>query len=365
MHAGGIPVWDAETQRHGELIVTVRARDFIRIRPIVQKSGCRVHIIDRGGLPFAWKRLRRRPVLLFGMLLMLAAIAFSSTRIMRITVKGCDRVPETLVLRALSEQGIRRFGPYPEGTLSDLAALARLYDERIAWLSLALTGSHLTVTVTEMQLRVPLVEPDVACDIVAVKDGVLTQMEAHTGYTKLAPGDVVHAGDVLIQGEFFPETNEVVEAPLLVHAQGRIRANVYYYGEYAAEPTEEILADTGRSAAYRRIAVCGRTLIETPPPFAQYEIRNPAAYSLSDAMLPVTVTDAAYYEQELTERTLTQAEQTERALVEAERLAYLKIPKDAVIVDKEQRVLTVDGVLIAAVGIVTEESIGLEREILH
>ena len=361
----GIFVRDARVARRGELTLAIRARDFHRLRPIARTCRCRVHIIGRGGLPFAMRRLFHRPVLLFGMLLAFGAIAFSSTRIMHITVEGCDRVPERLVLRALEEQGVRRFGAYPETPLADAAALARLYDERIAWLSLSLIGSHLTVTVTEMDPRVVTIDPDTPCDIVAVKGGVLTNVEAYEGYTALRAGDTVKAGDVLIEGEFFPETDEEVLEPLTVHARGRILANIYYYGEYAAEDTEEAYLDSGERTQYRRVAVCGKTLYETPAPYAHYEVRDVAVQALSDATLPVTVTDGTYYEQTLQRRKIARGAQTERALVEAERLAYLKIPKDAVIVDKSQRVIEMDGVLIGAVGVVTEESIGLEREIVH
>lgn len=269
------------------------------------------------------------------------------------------------MLRALAEQGLKRFCAYPNRPLSDIALEARLYDERIAWLSLMLTGSRLYVQVTESERLVTTSDPAAPCDIVAVKDGILTDVSVLTGRTMRSVGERVRAGDVLIMGEFLPDTNEEVLEPMRVHARGRILANVYYCAEYTAEATETVPVESGNAAPYRRISVCGRTLFETPPPFALYEVQNIAAHTVTDAMLPVTVLTGDYAELTMREMPCDSARRIEEALFGAEQLAYLKIPKDAVIVDKQQRIVELQGVTVGVVGVVTEESIGLEKEIAH
>ncbi len=363
LRANGMQVENVRGLPEGGLSLTVRARDFKRIRPLVRESGCRVHILARDGLPFLLWRLRRRPVLWAGLLVVIGLMAFASTRIMHIRVEGCDRLPEALVLRGLEEQGITRFGPYPESNLEDIGALMRLYDQRIAWVSLELIGSSLCVEVTEMEPSVPAVDPDTPCDVVAVKDGVIRTIEVYEGCSPFQAGDAVAAGDVLITGEYVPETNEVVEAPMNVHARGNVVAQVYYFSEYAAEATETVLAESGNSVPYRRISLWGLTLSQTPPPYADYEIRDVTTRPFAESVLPITVMEGMCCEFTEQVRPRTREEQTELALATAEQLAYLKIPKDAAVVDKQRRTTVFDGVVVAVVCVVTEETIGLEREI--
>ena len=363
LRSNGVRVSDARSLPEGGMRLTVPARDFARIRPLVRQSACRVHIVSRGGLPFLLWRIQRRPVLWIGMAITVCAMLFLSTRIVHIRVEGIRRLPEELVLRALSEQGVERFGAYPNRNLEDIASMMRLYDERIAWVSLALSGNCLRVDVTETEPSVSTVDSDTPCDVVAVKDGVIKKLEVYEGHSTFSVGDAVSAGDVVITGEFFPETNEVVEAPMRVHARGSVEAEVYYFSEYAAEPTETVLLDSGNSVPYRKITLWGMTLSQTEIPYAEYEIRHVVTRPFAQSVLPVMVAEGLCYE--LTEQTRdrTRAEQIEFALTCAEQLAYLKIPKDAEIVDKRKRTTVSDRVVIAVVCIITRETIGLSREI--
>ena len=55
----------------------------------------------------------------------------------------------------------------------------------------------------------------------------------------------------------------------------------------------------------------------------------------------------------------------EAAAFDAEQNAYLRIPKDAVIVDKTIRYTQYNGCLVAVVCIVTEETIGIQKELVY
>ncbi len=363
LRSNGILVEHGRGLPNGDMQISMRARDFRKIRPLVRQSGCRVHILERGGLPFLLWRIKRRPVLWIGMLLIFAGMLFASTRIIHIQVEGCQRIPESLILRALEDQGVVPFGPYPEQRLVDIAAMMRLYDERIAWVSLELEGSCLKVAVAEMETNLHTLDPSTPCDVVAVKDGVIHDIQVYEGHSPFAVGDSVNAGDVLIAGEYVPETKEEVDASMLVHARGDIVAEVYYFSEYAAEAEETALLDSGNCMPYREISLWGLTLSKTNVPYEHYEIRDVTSAPFGQSILPILVREGVCWEQTQQQRTRTRAEQTETALATAEQLAYLKIPKDAAIVDKLQRTTVEDGVVIGVVCIVTRETIGLEREI--
>ncbi|MEG1755642.1 MAG: sporulation protein YqfD [Clostridia bacterium] len=358
-----IPVMQVHSSARGELNLTIHAADFKRIRPLVRTAGCKVHILGRRGVPFILWRLRCRPALWIMMALMLISLAIASTRIMRIRITGLDRIPEEMILRAIGNEGIHLYGPLPDDDFLEIAAMARMYDERIAWISFEKKGATLIVKVTEKEPLVVTVDPAQPCDVVAVKDGIIVNAEVYKGYTKLKPGDAVSAGDILIQGEFFPDTPEVVLEPLRVHARGRIVAQINYFSEYVVDGKTTERVDSGNQHDYRAVTLLGWTLYETPMIYEDYEITDVSSLPLTNCMLPIFIKAGVCREQIQRAAVLSKAERTEEALVNAEQLAYLKIPKDALIVQKLTRVVEQDGVTIGIVGIVTQESIGLTREI--
>ncbi len=361
----GIVVRNAERVSPVELRLTVCRKDFFRLRPLLKGTGCRVRIRRRAGAPFLLVRLWRRKALWIGLILCVAAWSVMPSRVLEIRVSGCETVPESVVLRALEAQGVRRFYPLPDTELVVISTYARAYDERIAWIGLKKVGAVLEVSVVERGERVTTLDEDTVCDVVAVKDGVITSVEVYEGNALVKPGDVVRAGDVLIEGVFFPKTNEIVLEPLSVHARGEVTANVVYSTSYAQDATTEDIVDTGRTADYMLVSLWGIRLAERGAVFDAYEVRECETEAFTDCMLPITLVRGVCCEIAAGERTLSIAERRGNAAAEAERIAMLKIPKDAAILRKSVSMREADGILTASIAIVTNETIGLEKELTY
>jgi len=360
MRESGIALRGVRQTGPYEVEASIPARAFRRLHGIARKTRCRVHIVRRRGLPFEARRLFRRPALWITALLVLGLMIFSSTRVLCVRVDGTDRVPEALVLRALRENGVYVGAAKPEKDLRSIAAGVRGYDERIAWAEVELHGVIATVTIVEKERDIVLADDDAPFDVCAVKDGVITSIEAYDGTALVSVGDAVQAGDVLISGTVeLPEKEE----PLVVHAHGRVTAYVYYFGEAVADTVRTELADTGNSVPYRRLSVCGVTVFESAVTYETCEIRGVRTRTLTDCMLPLLLCTGTACEQAETETAVSQDEQKQAAAVEAEQLALLRVPKDAAIVEKTSRIIEEDGLVRGIVGIMTEESIGLEKEI--
>ncbi len=360
MRKSGIRARDIRQTADHTLELTVTPREFRGMRPLMRKSRCRVKILKRGGVPFRIHALWKRPALWVTTAILIASCCFLSTRIWSIRVAGTSRVPQGIVLRALREKGVFVGAAKPKTDLISLAGAIRGFDERIAWADVALSGVVLSVDVVESPREAVLTDPTIPHDVTAVKGGVIVSIGAYEGQPRCAVGDRVKAGDTLISGVVdLPEKDE----PLLVHARGLVWAHVFYFAEYTAEKTRLTLTDTGCALNYRSVLICGVRLYETSVPFAAYEIRNVKRKVVSDAFLPIELIEGVAYEQAETQTPDTLAGMRESALVEAEKLALLKIPKDALIVSKSAALTEEGGVITAIVGIVTEESIGLEKEI--
>lgn len=343
-----------------EMRLTMPAKDFRKIRRHANKLRCKVHIEQRGGAPFVARRAFKRPVLWIGCLVGIAVLALTSTRIWIIRIEGNSRVAEATIQRALAQHGLYRGAARPKATFDALADAVAAYDERIAWIGLDLDGVRLTVNVIEAKYDMLAIDPTVPCNVVAVKDGVITQILTLDGATDFAPGDLVRAGDVVISGLVsLPD----IEEPMRVRARGLVKANVYYFSEHAQPLTATERRATGKTAAYRRVVLCGMTLSESKAPFTDFEIEGLSQTLLRVPFLPITILEGRYCEMAELPCELTVPEAAELALVEAEKGAMLRVPSDAAIAQKTSDWIFVDGLVIATCAVVTEESIGLTEEL--
>lgn len=343
-----------------EMRLSMPARDFRKIRRHANKLRCKVHIEQRGGAPFVVRRVIKRPVLWIGCLVGFAVLALASTRIWIIRIEGNSRVADATILRALTQQGLYAGAVRPKVTFDAVADAVAAYDERIAWIGLDLDGVRLTVSVLEAEYGMLAIDPTAPCNVVAVKDGVITQILAFEGAAGFAVGDYVRAGDVLISGAVaLPD----IEEPMRVHARGLVKANVYYFSEYAQPLAGTERMATGKTAAYRRVEICGLTLSESEAPFADYEIDGITKTLLRVPFLPISICEGRYCEMAELPSELSIPEAVELALVSAENGAMLRVPSDAAITQKTSDWIVYDGLVVATCAVVTEESIGLTEEL--
>lgn len=362
MQFSGIPVRDLRRVDRVTVRCRLRAADFRRLHTLRSRRRCHIRILSRSGLPFFVMRLFRRRALWIGMVLVFALLCVLSTRICLIRVTGCERIAEKTVLRALESLGVTVGCARSGLSLPVLGNQLMAADERIAWAGLSLDGVVLTVEIVETVTAPDPVDPETPCEVVAVKDGIITRVVARAGTPAVRAGDAVQAGDVLINGDL---TREDSQTPLLVHAYGEVRANVYYFSEAAVLPETETLQPSGQSVPYCAAYIGNLPLYESEIPYDAYQLSGVQSETLRGAVLPLRVVTGACEELTMQPRLLSVAEQKEQAAFEAEQGAFLRIPKDASIVEKTLTYTEYNGCLVAVVCIVTEESIGIQKELPH
>lgn len=360
MQFAGIPVRNIRRVDRATIRCQLRATDFKRLHGLRNRRRCRIRIVSRSGVPFHLARFWRRKALWIGLALVFAAIAVLSTRICFIRVTGCERIAEQTVLRALESLGVTVGRPRSGLSLPTLGNELLATDSRIAWAGLSLDGVVLTVEIVEAVIVPEPIDPNTPCEVVAAKDGVIVRVVARAGTPAVRAGDAVQAGDVLINGDL---TREDSQLPLRVHAYGEVRANIYYFSEAAVLPETMELQPSGQSVPYRAAYIGNLMLYESDVPYAEYQLSGLQTESLAGAVLPLRVVAGTC--EELTEqpRTMDEPEMKEQAAYEAEQGAFLRIPKDAAIVEKTVTYTVYDGCLVAVVCIITEESIGIKKEL--
>lgn len=325
------------------------------------KSGLpvRIRIVKRCGLPFLVQKMRRRPALWIGIIVMLFAITFASDRIWMIRIEGAETVRQETIDTLLKEYGLRT-GARPKGAV--LIEAANDMSVRIpeaAWIGLDSEGVTLIVKVVE---ALPESEKTNLCatsDIVATKDGIVTAITVMRGQACVKVGDAVKKGDVLITG-----TVRWKDTSYQTAAIGTVQAAVRYESvcELPASVTEAVLIN--ETETVRSLCIGTFTILEKKPSYERYRLEESNMLPVSDRF-PVYCRIRTVQRIVLRDRELSEQEAEQTALMNARESALDTIPKDAMILNQYGTIRTIRGKKQAAVIITAEETIGRTEDNLN
>ena len=278
----GIPLWDV---RHDgdALYASMTVRDVFRMRPLARKARCRVRIVGRGGFPFAWRRLRRRRMLLVAAVLVLVGLEAFGSFVWFFEVRGHEALSEAEILQTAAEAGLRSGAWRPALDRDAIARHMILREPAIAWVGIEFIGTKAIITVVESKLP-PEEAPSGPGDLVAERAGVVEQVLVLRGEAVVGEGDTVLPGQVLIRGliaapgpvEQFPPPGAEPPADQFrpVRARGQVLARTWYEGYIEVPLVERIPTRTGRWAQQRLLFLAGREVLVggvRRVPFARYD----------------------------------------------------------------------------------------------
>jgi similar to stage IV sporulation protein len=217
----------------GAVTFETAARGFRRLKPAAKKTGSRLKIISRRGLPFALRRFWRRKALAFGLGVFISALYLGASFIWAIKAEGVYSVPREEILTFLSENGLK-FGAFryriDTGRLERLI-LSRFED--IAWASVKIDGTRATVRLAEVIPRAARNESGAPSDITALKSGLVERVVVRSGLPAVKPGDVVAKGDILVSGRLSVGTEDAGYRTELTRASAEVYARRYYESRFA------------------------------------------------------------------------------------------------------------------------------------
>lgn len=341
------------------LQLRIRACDVPLLIPLRRRYRCRIRLLERHGLPFLWRKARKRSVLFVGALLMLAAIVILSQRIWHIEIEGLNPSETEEFSVILSEYGLG-VGGRTDGDILIRAAddLAVRY-EKAARVSLDREGILLTAKVAKVlpQSEVPF--SPAAGDLVSDRCGVITKAYCKRGTLNVSVGQTVWEGSVLILGhvqhsEDLPSYN--------VRADGEILAAVVYRSEVAFP---EVLVDyrqTGEQESCTALYVGGRCILTTESDFSEYSEEWQDEYSVASVGVQMTLKRGVRYAFSLTEYQPTDWEAEQYAMQQARMQALEQVPKDAVIINIHCFLQNNGQEKVAVCLITAEETIGIVKE---
>ena len=105
--ARGIEIHDAVSVDDLTVEFTLGRKDYPELVALADRRGEDLHLIKKTGIYWPVVRLVKRPVLTFGLILLLLLGLYVPSRVFWIQVEGNEQIPHRMILEAAAESGIR------------------------------------------------------------------------------------------------------------------------------------------------------------------------------------------------------------------------------------------------------------------
>lgn len=200
INTSGITIYNVKQSGELTLHFRLQRRDHRKLRALTKKRGESLRFCGRRGLYWAVRRLKKRPVLLAGLLLILGLTLFLPSRIYFVEVDGNTTIPTRMILEKAEYTGIC-FGASRREVRSEKMKNALLQAiPELQWAGVNTYGCRAVISVRERTQPEQLEQESGVSSIVAARDGVIREMTVLSGNPVARVGQAVKAGQVLISG---------------------------------------------------------------------------------------------------------------------------------------------------------------------
>lgn len=199
-----ILLWDIRKDRD-VYYMCLSISGFYKLRPIVKKTGTKVAIVKRCGLPFFMPKMWKRKVFILGFLLAAAFWVQTSRYIWAIEIEGNFMLTQDILMDFLEENQVCTGMKKESLNIEELEQNIRKEFYQITWTSAKLEGTKLTIQIKENELLEMEGEAEkentmTASNLVAEQDGMIVSMIVREGIPQVTIGQEVKKGDVLVAG---------------------------------------------------------------------------------------------------------------------------------------------------------------------
>jgi len=336
-----ILLWDITRQDSDSVVMKASLRGFMLMRPAARKSGCRIRIMKKCGLPFLLNRFRRRQGFKAGLIFFAVLIVLFTSMIWEIEIEGCSGDVARQIMKVLEDRNIGRgsfkMGLDPRSIASDI----QMNVDEVAWAGVHIQGVKMTISVRNITPRPEVVDESQYCNLVAERDGLITKVEVLAGTLKVREGDTVTKGQLLVSGTL--ESQKPEFGAKNVHALGRITARTWYETKVllSYEYTKRIRTGRTHENTYIRILNMKIGLFGNREAFEMYDsvsydkmVKGPF-----NTEIPIGLTVEKLYEVEEKKVRLS-AEEAEAFALEKARLALSReLSPDCKVLDERVNIL--------------------------
>lgn len=331
----GINLWEAYPE-DGKLTGSMYVSDYRHIRKAARKSKVRLRITKKHGFPFLINRNKSRVGIPAGALAGFIIIMVLSNFIWSVSISGNETVSEQHIRDILAENGVYS-GVY-RGSVDVQGAKrnVQMKESRIGWMSINVTGSLASVELKENVQKPKLNEAKNPSNLKAKCDGVITDINVHSGVTKIKKGSGVVKGDLLVSG-VVEKLDERYSSLAYVRSEGEVFADNNSNKEFKIPNKYEYYCLSDNKAErkewnFLHINVPANLNFTT---FADYasDFRS-INYCINDIVMPIGLTTQTDYE--LLAENVTLNEDKAKQIFENEAMLYeLSEKSDCAVVSRK------------------------------
>lgn len=256
-----IDYWDMHRTEDGRLIFTLLIKEFRRLRRLCGDSARCFSVISEHGLPFIFRRYRKRIGIPVGIALFALILRSSTLFVWDIQVSGNELLTDSEIIDALSGLGCSVGSFIPKIDFYALCNKCVLEKENIAWIAVNMDGTTAQVRVIES--KKPEIDSDrnngSPTNLVASRDGYIMRIELESGMATVKPGQTVSEGALLISG-----VNEIKSQSgksfMLVRSEGKVFAETHREICVSVPLKSREKTFTGESETEKSLKIFGKTL---------------------------------------------------------------------------------------------------------
>lgn len=219
-----ITIWNLNRKENIELELNIRIKEFKKMCKVAKKTGCKVKIKNKKGVPFLIHKYKKRRIFIILLLLVLILIGISSMFVWNVDVTEENNQNLENIKNDIEEAGLKIGILKSNVNTKEIINKIRLKRNDVAWMGIELKGTNAVVKVVKASSKPDIIDENEYCNIVANKSGIITKINAQNGTANVKVGDTIKDGDILINGWMEGKYTGV----RYVHAKGEIEAKVWY-----------------------------------------------------------------------------------------------------------------------------------------
>ena len=204
-NAHKILLWDVEVC--GMIYeMKVSAADYKRLRPFVKKTGTKLTILNKYGLPFFIHRFRKRRMFFSGLCICTAFVYLMSLFLWNIHFEGNITQSTEQLIDYLETMGVKHGTQKSKIVCEDIERNLRKEYPNMLWVSAEIRGTRMIIQIKENEdkdILSKIEEKDeTPVSIAAQEDGVIESMIVRAGTPVVSIGDEVKKGQILVEGYY-------------------------------------------------------------------------------------------------------------------------------------------------------------------
>ncbi len=217
----GVNLWKLRNT-DGCICCCVRRNESDIIQSAAEKSQNNIHIVKEHGLPFVLGKYKHRSGLIAGAVLFVIFCKIMSCFIWSINYQLPETINAYEMQSLLEEYGFHE-GAYSKSlNVSEITDKVSLRDNRISWMTINIIGSCAEVRVSpDTSQKVNKRDISRTSNMMSAADGTVTRIKVKNGTAKIAVGDGIKKGQLLVSGvmEYNDGTTVIVDSNAQVFAK--------------------------------------------------------------------------------------------------------------------------------------------------